>query len=461
MSLKKTLIVGVLFLTLLGFIFYVEEPKEKAIRESELLYPGLKDTSIASISITNSTGSVSLTRDGDSWSTADLGYNAADRASAEGIVAALKSFEIKNEIPANEVEADLKIYGLDRPEVVVNVTTDGKARSIRFGKKNEFTGRRYAQIEGSSSLYFVMEDLFTVANKPALDFKDKTPIDFENLEVSSIKIKSSKRDYEFAPKDGRWRAIKPIDASLSNQAVGSVLLDIKNIAATSFYNPTEKGNPKESAFGLEKPIGTVELSFKDPKKSPIILSFGVKSGDSKQDYLKISSFESIFGIPADSIDKIFKDFDSFREKTPIAFSEDAVTSIDFVKADGAAVKLEQIKDPNGAYWKVNGERAENAFAVGLVKDLAGLQADSYVTESRNFGFDKPALKVKVNLAFGEPKERVLVVGDKYLEGKALKGYFAASGDMKEPYVINEHTFKRITPVLEVLLPIKQKDDTNK
>jgi hypothetical protein len=461
MSLKKTLVVGVIFLTLLGFIFYVEEPKEKAIKEAELLYPGLADNGVSAISIANLTGTLLLTRDGESWKTSDLGYSLADRASVDGVISALKSFEIKNEIPADEVESDLTIYGLDKPAVSLSATIDGQTRSIRFGKKNEFTGKRYAQIEGSSSLFFVMEELFNAANKSVADFKDKTPIDFENLEISKLKIKSSKRDYEFSPTSGRWRAIKPMEATLSNQAVSSLLLDIKNISAGSFYNPTEKGNPKESSFGLEKPLGTVELSFKDPKKSPLTLSFGVKSGDDKQDYLKVSSFGSIFGVPADTIDKIFKDFDSFREKNPISFSEDAVSSISFNKSDGSAVKLEQVKDPNGAFWKVNGEKAESPFAIALVKDLAELRAESYIAESRNFGFDKPTLKIQVDLSFGEPKERVLVVGDKYLEGKTLKGYFAALGDMKEPFVISEHTFKRITPNLEALLPIKEKDAITK
>jgi hypothetical protein len=461
MSLKKTLAIGVILLTLLGFIFFVEKPKEKAMQDAELLYPGLQDQNVEGISIDNFTGKVALTRDGDSWKTGDLGYSSADKASVEGVISALKSFEIKNEIPADEVESDLKIYGLDKPAVSISATIVGQISLIRFGKKNEFTGRRYAQIEGKKSLFFVMEDLFNAANKSVADFKDKTPIDFENLEVATLKIKSSKRNYEFAPTAGQWRAIKPMDVVLSNQAVSSVLLDIKNISAGNFYNPTEQGNPKESSFGLEKPVGTVEISFKNPEKEPLVLSFGIKSGDDKQDYLKVSSFGSIFGVPSDTIDKIFKDFDSFREKNPISFSEDAVTSISFIKGDGSEVKIEQIKDSSGAFWKVNGEKAENAFASTLVKDLADLRVESYVSESRRFGFEKPTIKVQVNLAFGEPKERALVVGDKYFEGKALKGYFAASGDMKEPFVISEHTLKRITPNLEALLPIKQKNDITK
>ncbi len=462
MSLKKTLFVGVLFLSLLGFIFYVEEPGEKAKEDAKLLLPGVTQENFEKLSITNTIGDIQLTKNGTNWTVNQKGFNATDAGSVNSVISGLTSFRIENSIPADEVEKDLKIYGLDKPTVTVTFSESGKEQSIQFGKKNEFTSKRYAKLKDSGSIFFVTEELFNAASKAPADFRDKTPLDFADSDVANLKIKSSKRDYEFKYENGTWSSVKPLPVTISKVAMSELFMALRNLSVQKYFDPSEKSSPADKDFGLEKPSGKVELTFvADSKKEPITLSFASKKRSDGENFLRVSNLESIFALTADPLPQIFKDFDAFREHNLVSFSTDEVSTVNFELKDKPALKLEKISDNKGTTWKVDGTEGDNAFCQNLVTELANTKAESFPTESLDYGFDKPTLKVTISLKNDGAKEKVLVVGKKFTEGKETKGYFAGVDSLTEPFIISEATLNRITPKKEALLPVKKTEDTAK
>lgn len=462
MSLKKTLIVGVLFLSLLGFIFYVEEPGEKAKEDAKLLLPGVSQENFEKLSISNPIGELQLTKNDSVWTVNQKGYNATDTGSVNSVLTSLTSFRIENSIPAEEVEKELKIYGLDKPTVSVTFTELGKEQTIFFGKKNDFTGKRYAKLKDNGSIFFVTEELFNAASKAPADFRDKNPIDFVDSEVTAVKIKSSKRDYEFKLENGNWTSIKPLPVTISKVAMGELLLALRNLSTQKFFDPTEKTLPADKDFGLDKPSGTVVVEFtSDTKREPLTLSFAAKKRSDGENFLKVSSIESIFALTADPLPQIFKDFDSFRERNLFTFSTDSVSTASFESSDKPALKLEKLTDDKSTKWKVDGEEGDPTFCQNLLNEISSTRAESFISDSRDFGFDQPTLKVTITMKGEGTKERVLVIGKKFIEGKETKGYFAGVDSLTEPFVISEATLNRITPKKEALLPVKKTEDTTK
>ncbi len=455
MSLKRTLIFGVFFAALLGFIFLFEEPKEKSLLQAGKIIPDMEEIYLTELSIRNSSGSLTLVRSGGGWRTSNLGYSIADASSADQVVTNLKAFEITNSIAADEIESDLSVYGLDKPEVTVGYKYKDESTSIAFGKKNEFTGRRYAQITGRPGVYFVTEELFSSSVRPISDFRDQTPIEFDNAEIGSIKIKSSKRDYEFKVEDGMWRAVKPYQVSLSNSAVSDILMTLRGIKAENIINPSEDKPLKIGKYGLDKPIGSLELGFRVADKKPMLVQFGSVGADKGREHMNVSDFDAVFEVDESNIGKLFKDFEKFRESTPFTFSHDFVEEAVITVGDKEPVVVKKSKDDSGAIWLVNNEIGEVAFVENLLREISQTKAESYILESHNLGFDKPALKISLKLTVGAAKEKLLVVGNKYAQGGVTKGYFAGVGDLSEPFVISEQTLRRITPNLEVLLPVKE------
>jgi hypothetical protein len=455
MSLKRTLIFGVFFAALLGFIFLFEEPKEKSLLQAGKIVPDMEEIYLTELSIKNSSGELKLLRAGGGWRTDDLGYSVADAASADQVVTNLKAFEITNSISPEEVENSLAIYGLDKPEVTVGYKYKEELNSVAFGKKNEFTGRRYAQIAGRPGVYFVTEELYSSALKPISDFRDQTPIQFDNTEIGSIKIKSTKRDYEFKVEDGMWKAVKPYKASLANSLVGELLINLRGIKAQNIINPTSDKPLQMSKYGLDKPIGTLEIGFRVNDKKPIVIQFGSVDAGKGLDNMSVSAFDAVFTVDESNLGKLFKDVETFRENNPFSFSKDFVEEVVISMADKESVIITKSKDENGATWLVNSNKGEVAFVENLLQEISQAKAENYILESLNFGFDKPALKIAVKLGVGADKEKLLLVGKKHVQGGVTKGYFAAIEDLSEPFIISEQTLRRITPNLEVLLPLKE------
>lgn len=455
MSLKKTLLVGLAFAGLLLFIFLVEEPREKRIEEAELLFPELSSELIQELNIENKNGAVSLSRKGNNWVTSEAGYSNAETASVEGVVTALKDFETVNKIPKEEIEEDLKIYGLDKPEVKVKVKVSGQDTEISFGKKNEYTGKRYARLN-DSSIFFVTEELFNAASKKIDEFKDKTPLDFDTEALATIKVKSSKRNYEYSYSEDGWRVIKPASVTLDPSLMSTFVLDIKNVAVEGIINPTEKSKLNPKNYGLDKPYGSVEVISKEGGASPIILSFGSRAGNTKIDYLSISGIDAIFEIPVSFPEKLFKDYVSLRQRRLFSFPSDLVTEAKFTDAEGKIVVIKKINNAAGAKWQVDDQDGDNVFVDSLIDGVSELWADGFVEPGKNYGFDKPALRVQVKLSAGARPERTLIIGSRYFEGKTFKGFYAGVDDLSEPFFISETNLKRITPNKEALVPAKDK-----
>jgi|GEM_PF-5785570 len=455
MSLKKTLLVGLAFAGLLLFIFFVEEPREKRIEESLLLLPGLSSESIQGIDIENKTGAIAFSRRAGKWVTAEMGYSKADTATVEGIVTALKDFETVNKIPKEDIEGDLKIYGLDKPEVKVKVKTADQSTEISFGKKNDYTGKRYAMIN-DGTVFFVTEELFNSAGKKIEEFKDKMPLDFDTESVSTIKIKSNKRNYEYSKGESGWRVTKPVSVTLDPSLMSTFVLDIKNLAAEGIINPTEKAKLNPKNYGLDKPYGTVEVVSKDGDATPIILNFGSRAGNKKTDYLSISGIDAIFEIPVSVPEKLFKDYTGLRERRLFLFASDLVTEVKFTIADAKTTVITKVNDSAGAKWQIDGQDGDSVFIESLINGVSDLWADGFIEPGKNYGFDKPALKIEVKLSAGARPERTLLIGSKYFEGKTFKGYHAGVDDLSEPFFISEANLKRITANKEALVPTKEK-----
>jgi hypothetical protein len=111
----------------------------------------------------------------------------------------------------------------------------------------------------------------------------------------------------------------------------------------------------------------------------------------------------------------------------------------------------------GEDWKVNGEAGDKVFVRQFLNDLSELKAERFPDETRDFGFGNPRLKVTVRFEAkagetGAGLEHVLVVGDpaELDEAKNPKSYFAGVGALNEPFIINQDSFKKISPSLEIL-----------
>ncbi len=476
MNLKKTLTFAVILLGIFGYIWYIELPSEKATEEAKLLITGVEKEEIQQVVITRGSESFKLIND-SRWKIDQPGYSDVDPGAINSLIAAILDFKVDSTIPTEDIEEDLTLYGLKDPLAQISFSTKGEETTLSFGKKNDYTAKRYAKSDKDNKIFLVTDELFEAIQKSKDDFRDKTPIEYADTSVAAYRLKSSKRDYEFVSDEkGNWQATKPLQVTLSPASISELARNVRNLTAQKFYDPSADKNAEKGAekgaekaldlktYGLDKPLGTVEVVFKDSSVTPLTVSFSQKKIGNEENFVSVSGIPSVFSLATNPLPQIYKDLDLYREKNLFSFSTDDVNEILFenVSKEIPTLKLEKIlAKGDRPEWHVDGQMGDITFIHTLINDLSGLRAESFPAESVDFGFAEPTLKVTLKLGSDSVNSKLLVVGKKVVSGKETKGYYAGVGELNEPFLISEATLTQITPKKEALIPTKDKGDTPK
>lgn len=517
MNLKKTLILGVVLLIAVAYVFWVEMPRQERAENRDVVFHELKEDEIDSIEITRKNENFTLkntkpSSDSDDsskdkgddakdaeessklkhWELATVPGSNLDPGALNTLLSAITDLRTGSALPKEEVEEDLSIYGLKEPEVKLAIKAGAKQIGIELGKENNFLHKRYAKISGfsiesddekaPSDIFLISGGLLNAANKARDDFRQRTPIAFADSDVESITLKKQSEQIKIEAANLSWKITEPGKYTGSSAAMSELLRELRSLRALQFIDQ----EPSTSGFGFEKPELSVAIDFKDDKKqAPLNLQI-VKRQENRSDkkgkdtnfYFALSDKPYFFKLASDPTARIAKPLPELREKQLFRFDLNQVNEASFNQADGS--KIELVK--SGEEWKVNGKNGDEVFVRELLSKLSLLKADDF-PQGDNFGFDKPLLKVDIKSlgsvadnanqssvsAAPDPTLYTLVIGNEVSampkeksaksknvkkEATQEKRYFAAVGDLSEPFIINKETFDRIKPKEEVLVKIE-------
>ncbi|RMD87952.1 MAG: DUF4340 domain-containing protein [Candidatus Dadabacteria bacterium] len=470
MSLKKTLIFGLLFACLLLYIWKIEIPTEENEKLAKRLFPDITEENISSLKLKNESGMAEFKKDKEgNWRYATNGYGGTDKGAVSNLVSSLIRIEAIDTLSGERRDPELSTYGLDKPVVTVEVGYSGKRRKISLGKLNEYTRHRYAMLDGEEKVFLIPEGLYNAASKEIKEYRDKTPVDFAFLDLSSISVKGPKGGFLFKRKSASsWVAVKPHKATASLSALSEFSRSIRNLEVSEFIDPNGE-KIDQDAYGFSKPYLHIELAFKKKlNKRPYAIDIGRRGKKKKGEFfLRISGISSIFKLKTAVDDLLVKDFNDFREKKLFSFATDevysAVFNVDSGASDGRTVKLQRVKIHEKDVWKVGDKvadkEADEIFVKELLKNLANLEAVSFPKFGETISFDKPYLTAELRLK--KPGEKSVGVR-KLLVVKRQKGkkeeYICKDVDNNEPFIISPAQLKRIIPRKETLMKVEKPKD---
>lgn len=497
MSWKKTLVMAALLGLALAYVFLLEIPRSGKRAQEKDIFSGAGPRQIAGVMITAKEKSFTLKnekleapkKDKDKkeaaaskdWSMPEVPGAEVDQTALNSLLNALTDLKAEETVVEDEIGPDLGVYGLSSPEIALRVSFAGKSEELKevelaFGKKNEYLNQRYLKVTGlrpnAFDLFLVGEPLFLAANKNRDDFRKRTLLDVQIGDLKAVSIRGLKTEVRFeqaAQEDSApqaWRIVQPGSYKASESALGELLRQLRALRVKDFIDGDEAAKPQ--AFGLDKPQAVVRFEFKDEmKKEALEASFVKSSGEKPKDpddsatagaYFALGSKPSVFFVESSPLEWMLKPVDEWREKQPFKFAFDQARKAE-IKAEGLD-DVELIKGADSS-WSINGKKADSAFVRQYLMDLSQLKADGFPKAQTDFGFAEPRLRVSLSLASsgvgeaskaeeGEP--RLLVVGapaEREKDGTA-KNYFAAAGDLSEPFIISKESFSKIRPKIEVL-----------
>ena len=483
MGLRKLTVLTLFLAALGGYIYFVELPNGEKKSASEKLLPHQVRGSLHEIDFKGDQGEFGVintapqesheiskpeAEESNSFSEAPFakwevkGIKGAkvDSGALGGIVSNLLETKLDSKIEKKDLESDLATYGLNPSELTLTVITDKEKKVVHFGKKNEFLGKRYAQIEGDDSLYLVENALFDAASKKLIDIRNKQPFSFTDLTLKGINFRGPQSNFALTEgEDFSWKFSSPGTFSGSSSAVTEFLRKFRALRASEFIDPPIDGTKRDDAtFGFTDPFITLSLSFKDSSKEQP-KEFLIGHPQSSDIYYAAEKGSSLyFKLDGAAVEAIaHTGVSDLREKIFVKAVPQWVSEVTFTDSSGK-IHLEK----KGDLWNVDGKEGDAPFISDLIKEITALKAIGYPEQSTDFGFTSPTLTIEIKEQETTPngvKDRVskLVIGKgvdaQNADGTTVKRYYAAVGDLSEPFIIDEPSFKKITPNREALVKV--------
>jgi hypothetical protein len=223
---------------------------------------------------------LAIAKDGGEWKITRPLPVRADFGSVEGLLGRLQTLQMKSIVKSDPTPADLKTYGLDKPEQSITLNLGSARATLQLGGKAP-DGTIYARDASKPTVVTVEGALADDLKKGTDDYRRKDIFEFRPYNANRIelirdgqtvafeKVKADAKDAKDAPE--KWRRVSPTAADANKDTIDGLLSRLSNMRAASFVEATTK-------TGLDKPALTVVVKFDDGKKEERV-TFGKVEND--------------------------------------------------------------------------------------------------------------------------------------------------------------------------------------
>jgi len=315
---------------------------------------------------------------------------------------------------------DLKIYGLDAPELKVSLNLEEKVASKDQGKDEEKEAKEkdegpkeevrkwnlgiafgsFSNLD-KSKLYVKLTDQPWVAEvdksgyddiKPDLqELRDKRVVQGDAGKATRIEL-TTRQQHVVLVKEPNWKMIQPIEAKADGSAVLDFINGLKDLKAKQFEEPGA-----ERDFGFNEPRLTVSLTI-EGQVEPERLTIGKESGSGLSAFVRRDNSGSIGVVNSRDLKPVLVGPLSFRARDIFSFDRKAATQIRIVRTEGQSFELRKEEDSWGLVQPVEAP-PERGAVKQLLADMHNLRAQAYVAKGNlgEYGLDSPQVKVAVTV----------------------------------------------------------------
>ena len=433
---------------------YVRDPARRGVQVVDAERVGLLDRSpddwrqtrlfpvslydVAELRVRRGDATFGLRRAEGKWSlTAPIAAPAED-AQADAVVAdvlALRAFGGASGF-VREGTNDLARFGLDRPEIVIELTTlaaPNRPMTTLIGKPvPDDPLRRYAKWRDSDDIVKVEGRALAGLGRDPLAVRSKLVADVDADAVTHFEIKTPDRTYELVRTAEGWRTLKPHAGKADDRVVRDQLSWVAGIHAYDIAPRSRFSNT-----GLERPAAVLRVWQSDgpatgekPAGEPrVVLSLGRAEPVKKALYAAKSGEPYVFVLSDTARVMIPRGAYAFADRTIARIPAGSIASL-WLETDARTVKVADAQGV-GKWTMTEPVRAPaDAESIRRIESLLStLRADRIVamegTEGpRDFGFAKPWRRLSWTLRDG--KIGRLEIGGPDAEERGAR--FARTGD---------------------------------
>jgi hypothetical protein len=223
-------------------------------------------TKVDAVELTSKGQTVRVVKSGDEWKLVKPLETPADYTSVEGLIGQLQSAQMMSLKDKPEDVADLKAYGLDKPEVTATVSSGASNVVLQLGKAAD-TVTFWARDPSRPAVFTIGNGLAEELRKTANDLRRKEIFDFRPFNTTRFEITRGKDTKVFERVKGTgpnpvdtWKQTAPVTRTVDASNFEGALLEFSNLRADGFIDKPD------ASTGINSPIATITVKFDDGKK---------------------------------------------------------------------------------------------------------------------------------------------------------------------------------------------------
>jgi hypothetical protein len=220
---------------------------------------------------------IAIAKEGGDWKLTRPVQTKADFGSVEGLVGRLQSAQMKSIVADNVAPADLKKYGLDKPDATVNLAIGSSRATLLIGGKGDKDNTVYARDASKPSVVTVEQSLLDDLKKDADNYRRKDLFEFRPFNATHIELTRNGETLVLDRVKGEndkpdtWKRVSPNPGDVDKDKMDGLLSRLSNMRASSFVESTAK-------TGVDKPALVATVKFDEGKKEEKV-TFGQEGSD--------------------------------------------------------------------------------------------------------------------------------------------------------------------------------------
>jgi hypothetical protein len=247
-------------------------------------------------------------KNGSQWIMVSPMTARAEFAAVDDLIGSIEVAQMRSVVSDEATPADMKSYGLDPPEVSVDVNVGGTRTTLLVGKlatEDSF----YAKDPAKPAIITVEKILSDGLRKPVDDFRRKDVFEFRSFTATRVELTKGGQSAVFElvkgtgdkPQDS-WRRVSPNPGEVDKARFDSLLTGLTDMRATGFV-------PATASTGLRTPALTVAVKFDEGAKEERV-TFG-RSG--KDAYASRPDEPGALKIEPEMLDKAIEALDQLSK----------------------------------------------------------------------------------------------------------------------------------------------------
>lgn len=420
MRLSTNLVISVVFLALLGFVYFYEikggEEREKAAERDRKLVE-FQDHEAQVLHIDRGDTVLVVQMQDNEWMITDPVRTGADREAVDRYLRALRDTETEGDPlrDSSAVAADpsiLEEYGLATPRLRVHVGLLADAPpldTLLFGDDTPTDRFTYVRRAGpGTEVERVRAWRFDNLDKGLHDLRDRRLLAFDVADVKQLRIRrAGGTDIDAQRTGDDWSLNTPFSRRANKDEIEGILRAVQSEETERVVSENPDADMLRNV-GLSADAEAIELTvWLGEDRAEKRLRLGSAAEDGRLHAVD-SSRPHLFLVDTTTVGKLRTPLDDVRDKHVLFFDESAVQTVALL--EGGETVFEAERDTS-ATWVLSSPADREAKVwrfTTLLGDLSALEATGVVVDAESvaelalpaFGLDKPAWSVLLTLANG-------------------------------------------------------------